>query len=170
MAATVIAAVAVVAALASLAWCAALAGRVRNLTTARGELSRMAAEGDLIRMAGVIESRIVALERADERLRMDDAAIADRLAHAVRHVGVVRFDALPGLAGMFSFSIALLDDARDGVVMTSIYGRAESRQYVKPIAGGVSDVPLTDEEAAAIDRAFGETQPAFAGERRPRRG
>jgi hypothetical protein len=167
VAATVIAALAVVAALAALAWCAALAGRIRQLTAVRGDLARLAAEGDLIRMAGIIESRLDTLDRADERLRMDDAALADRLAHAVRHVGVVRFDALPGLAGMFSFSIALLDDMRDGVVVTSIYGRAESRTYVKRVTGGVSDVALTDEETEAIGQAFGD-RPARNG--RPRRG
>lgn len=168
MAATAVAIVASLVALAALAWCVALARRVRELTAMRGELARMASDGDLIRMAGIIESRLVSLERADERLRMDDAALADRLAHAVRHVGVVRFDALPGLAGMFSFSIALLDDSRDGVVITSIYGRAESRIYVKPIANGSSDVPLTDEEKSAIAQAFGERAAVLAGEGRSR--
>jgi hypothetical protein len=170
VAATVIAAIAVVTALAALAWSAALAGRIRRLTAARGELSRMAAEGDLIRMAGIIESRLESLDRATERLQMDDAAIADRLSHAVRHVGVVRFDALPGLAGMFSFSIALLDDMRDGVIITSIYGRSESRTYVKRISAGTSDVALTDEETEAIAQAFGERQPVYGRDGRPRRG
>lgn len=166
MAATAVAAVAVFVALMALAWCAALARRVRELTSIRGELARMAADGDLMRMAGVIEQRLEALERADERLHRDDVALAEKVAHATRHVGVVRFDALPGLAGMFSFSVALLDDLRDGVVITSIYGRSESRQYVKPIEGGRSDVALTDEEAEAIARAFGEP----TGDGRPRRG
>jgi hypothetical protein len=163
--AVVLAAAGLVAALAALAWVAALAGRVRQLTAVRGELARMAADGDLIRMAGVIESRLDTLDRTSERLRMDDAAIADRLSHAVRHVGLVRFDALPGLAGMFSFSMALLDDVRDGVVITSIYGRADSRMYVKPIVGGISDVQLTDEEIEAVAQALGERQPV-GGRRR----
>lgn len=168
MAATVVAAVAVVLALAALAWSAALAGRMRKLTSMRGDLARMAAEGDLMRMAGIIQERLEALERADERLRMDDAAIAERLAHAVRHVGLVRFDALPGTSGMFSFSLALLDDSRDGVVVTSIYGRSEARIYVKPITNGSSDVQLTGEENDAVAQAFGERQPSFGRERRPR--
>lgn len=156
MAATAVAAVAVFVALVALAWCAALARRVRDLTSIRGDLARMAADGDLMRMAGIIEQRLEALERADEHLHRDDVALAEKVAHATRHVGVVRFDALPGLAGMFSFSVAMLDDMRDGVVLTSIYGRSESRQYVKPIEAGKSDVALTDEEADAIARAFGE--------------
>jgi hypothetical protein len=126
LAASIAAGVAVVLAVAALAWCFALARRMREVTAVRSELAKMAADGDLVRMAGVIETRVQALEQADERLRMDDAAIAERLGHAVRHVGLVRFDALPGLAGMFSFSLALLDDARDGVVMTSIYGDRKS--------------------------------------------
>lgn len=158
MSAIVLAVVGVVVAIAALAWVAALAGRVRELTAGRGELARMAADGDLIRMAGLIESRLDALDHTSERLRMDDAAIADRLSHAVRHVGLVRFDALPGLAGMFSFSLALLDDSRDGLVVTSIYGRSDSRMYVKAISGGVSDVPATEEETQAVAQALGDRQ------------
>ncbi len=158
MLALVLAVVGIIVALGALAWVAALAGRVRQLTGVRGELARMAADGDLVRMAGIIESRLDTLDRTSERLRMDDAAISERLSHAVRHVGLVRFDALPGLAGMFSFSMALLDDARDGVVVTSIYGRSDSRIYVKPIAGGASDVQLTEEEAGSVAQALGERQ------------
>jgi hypothetical protein len=164
--AIVLAVVAVVVALGALVWVAALAGRVRRLTTVRGEFARMAADGDLIRMAGVIESRLDALDRVSERLRMDDAAIAERLSHAVRHVGLVRYDALPGTSGMFSFSLALLDDARDGILVTSIYGRTDSRIYVKPVAGGVSDIPLTGEETEAVAEAFGGRQKAGIGGRR----
>jgi hypothetical protein len=160
--ALVVAIIALVVALAALAWAAGLAGRVREMTSARGELARMAAEGDLPRLAAVIESRLDALEKSDDRLRMDDGAIADRLSRAVRHVGLVRFDALPGLAGMFSFSLALLNDHRDGVVITSIYGRTDSRMYVKPVTDATSDVQLTDEETDAIAQALGE--------RRQRRG
>jgi hypothetical protein len=167
VAATVVAVVAVVVALAALAWCAALAGRVRKLTAMRGELARMASDGDLIRMAGIIEERLGTLERTDERLRMDDAALADRLAHAVRHVGLVRYDALPGTSGMFSFSLALLDDSRDGIVITSIYARTEARMYVKAIANGASDVQLTAEETDAVAEAFGERS-ATGRERRSR--
>jgi hypothetical protein len=158
----VIALIACVLALAALAWAAGLAGRVREMSASRGDLARMAAEGDLPRLASVIDARLDALEKADERLHMDDSALADRLSRSVRHVGLVRFDALPGLAGMFSFSLALLDDHRDGVVVTSIYGRTDSRMYVKPIADAASDVALTDEEADAIAQALGE--------RRQRRG
>jgi hypothetical protein len=158
----VVAVLALVVALAALAWTVGLAGRVREMSSARGEMARMAAEGDLPRLASAIEQRLESLERADERLGRDDAAIADRLSRSVRHVGLVRFDALPGLAGMFSFSLALLNDHRDGVVITSIYGRTDSRMYVKPVTDATSDVQLTDEETDAIAQALGE--------RRQRRG
>lgn len=158
--ALVLAVLALVLAVAALAWTAGLAGRVRTMGTARGDMARMAVDGDIPRLAAQIESRLEALERADERLRMDDSTISDRLSRAVRHVGLIRFDALPGLAGMFSFSLALLDDHRDGLLITSIYGRSDSRMYVKPVTEGDSDVPLTDEEADAIAAALGERRNA----------
>lgn len=159
---------AVLAALA-LAWCLAMGRRLREISRVRGEMARMAADGDLVRMAGLIDSRLDALEHADERLRLDDAALAERLSTAVRHIALVRFDALPGAAGMMSFSLALLDDRADGFVLTSIYGRGEYRMYAKPVTGGASDHAVTDEESAAIAQAMNDTAAIPVSERRPAR-
>jgi hypothetical protein len=117
------------------------------------ELTRLAAEGDIQGLAERVESRLAALEEADECRRADDAALAQRLERAVRHVGLVRFDAFDNTAGAQSFSLALLDDSGDGIVMTSIYGRGEYRVYAKPVADRIAG-RLTEEEREAIDSAF----------------
>jgi hypothetical protein len=114
----------------------------------------MAVEGDLAGFARSIDVRLRKLEEEDGHLRDDDAALAQRLSTAIRHVGLVRFDALPGDAGKQSFSIALLDDGADGAVLTSIYGRGEYRVYAKPVAGGSSQYSLADEEKTAISRGM----------------
>ncbi|WP_235857602.1 DUF4446 family protein [Paenibacillus albiflavus] len=49
-----------------------------------------------------------------------------------------------------SFSIAILDDMADGVVLTSIYGRDQNYIYAKPIQKGVSTYTLSPEEKEAI--------------------
>ena len=64
-----------------------------------------------------------------------DVVQAD-LADALRHVAVVRYDAFGDMGGRLSFSVALLDDAGDGLVLTSINGRTETRTYSKGVKGG----------------------------------
>lgn len=86
-------------------------------------------------------------------LRADVTAARADLSDALRHVAVVRYDAFGDMGGRMSFSAALLDDAGDGLVLTSINGRSETRTYAKGISGGVSEHALSPEEEEAIDRA-----------------
>jgi hypothetical protein len=72
------------------------------------------------------------------------------LADAIRHVSVVRYDAFADMGGRLSFSAAMLDDAGDGIVLTSINGRTETRSYAKGIKGGGSEHTLSPEEEQAI--------------------
>ncbi len=67
----------------------------------------------------------------------------------------MRFDAFEDMGGRLSFSAALLDGRGDGVVITSINGRQESRSYAKPVARGASVHNLSDEEQQAIQEALG---------------
>ena len=76
------------------------------------------------------------------------------LADAIRHVSVVRYDAFADMGGRLSFSAALLDDAGDGLVLTSINGRTETRSYAKGIKGGSSEHTLSPEEEQAITFAL----------------
>ena len=77
------------------------------------------------------------------------------LADAIRHVAVVRYDAFNDMGGRMSFSAALLDDAGDGVVISSINGRTETRTYAKGVKSGNSDAELSPEEVQAIGFARG---------------
>jgi uncharacterized protein YjiS (DUF1127 family) len=72
---------------------------------------------------------------------------------ALRDIGIVRYDALQEMAGQLSFSLALLNAKGDGVVLSSINGRAETRTYAKPIVAGQGDQPLSPEEAQAVHSA-----------------
>ena len=72
------------------------------------------------------------------------------VADALRHVAVVRYDAFRDMGGRMSFSAALLDDAGDGLVISAIHGRTETRSYAKGVKGGTSDQQLSPEERQAI--------------------
>lgn len=92
-----------------------------------------------------------------EALRADVANLADELRRtqrelqqAIRHVGIVRYDAFGDMGGRMSFSAALIDDHGNGFVISTIHARSESRSYVKEIRGGMAEVHLSPEESAAV--------------------
>lgn len=91
-------------------------------------------------------------ERLDA-LEADVAAVRSDLAQALRHVAVVRYDAFGDMGGRMSFSAAVVDDTGDGMVISSIHARGESRTYAKGIVGGDSEIVLTPEERQALDAA-----------------
>jgi len=86
-------------------------------------------------------------------LRQEVAALLDEAKDALRHLAVVRYDAFGDMGGHLSWSLALLDDGGDGVVLTSIHGRSEARTYAKSVSGWASEQQLSPEELEAIDRA-----------------
>lgn len=95
--------------------------------------------------------------------------LARVLAGAVQRVALVRYDAFEDMGGQLSFSLALLDEHGDGVVISSIYGRNEDRVYAKAVKGGVSSHALSPEEEEAVRRAMTSKPPFMGGGRRPRR-
>ena len=88
-----------------------------------------------------------------ERTRTQVESLRVDLADAIRHVAVVRYDAFNDMGGRMSFSAALLDDAGDGLVVSSINARTETRTYAKGVKGGVSDAILSPEEEQVIGYA-----------------
>ena len=94
-------------------------------------------------------------ELRDEVADLDRLLVHTRteLAQALRHVSVVRYDAFGDLGGRFSFSAAMLDDSGDGLILTSIHGRTETRTYIKGINGGKPDIELSPEESESLKLA-----------------
>ncbi|MFC7495711.1 MULTISPECIES: DUF4446 family protein [unclassified Nocardioides] len=94
-----------------------------------------------------------ALPEDVQGLRQEVAALRREGTDALRHLAVVRYDAFGDMGGHLSWSVALLDDDGDGVVLTSIHGRSDARTYAKSISGWTCDQQLSPEELEAIDRA-----------------
>lgn len=80
--------------------------------------------------------------------KLDDAAL-----RSIQKVGVVRFNPFEESGGNQSFSIALLDQKDDGVVISSYHAKDATRVYAKPIKNGESKYPLSKEEGEAIKQA-----------------
>jgi hypothetical protein len=97
-----------------------------------------------------------ALPEDVQGLREEVAALRLDSGDALRHLAMVRYDAFGDMGGKLSWSLALLDDHANGVVVTSIHGRSDGRTYAKSISGGQCDQPLSPEETDAIGHARGE--------------
>jgi hypothetical protein len=72
---------------------------------------------------------------------------------AIQKVGIVRFNPFKEMGGNQSFSIALLDDNDNGLIITSLYTKEGNRIYGKPIKQGQSEYLLSSEEKEAMEKA-----------------
>ena len=91
--------------------------------------------------------------RASERMAQMEAAfdgIDGRSRRGLQHIGLVRFNPFEDTGSDQSFAIALLDDDRDGIVISSLHGRSNTRIFAKPVTNGSSPHNLSDEETQAI--------------------
>ena len=86
-------------------------------------------------------------------LRQEVAALRAEAAGSFRHLGIIRYDAFGDVGGRLSWSLALLDDSGDGVVLTAIHGRSEARSYAKSVSGWRSEQQLSPEEDEAVASA-----------------
>lgn len=106
-------------------------------------------------MIGCIDStKAVADENA--RLWEENKAIKELLSQALTRVAVVRFRAFENMGSDLSYAVAMLDSHNNGVVMSSIFAREDSRSYVKPIVNGTSSYTMTKEEEDALRQAMGK--------------
>src|SRR3989338_1419809 len=86
-------------------------------------------------------------------LKNQVSSLESALPKDIRRVGLVRYNPFSDTGGDQSFVLALLNDYKDGVVVTSLYGREVNRIYAKPIQKGDSTYQLTAEEKTAIENA-----------------
>ncbi|MEW8957050.1 DUF4446 family protein [Clostridium sp.] len=126
---------------------------------------------------GKLESKYRRLMRGTNNKNLEDAIIAylDKVDNAndianecnkridyidskvkgcLQKVAVVRYKAFEDVGSDLSFSISLLNENNDGVILTGIFGRNESTCYAKPVDKGISRYDLSDEEQQALKEAM----------------
>jgi hypothetical protein len=134
--------------------------RLRRAIRAYRDLVRGQDGGTLHdRLVGSAEQAVRATDRMNEMEAMH-AVIDQRTRRSLQHIGLVRFNPFDDTGSDQSFAIALLDDQRDGIVLSSLHGRTNTRLFAKPVADGASPHNLSDEETQAIRIAVEGTRPA----------
>ena len=98
--------------------------------------------------------RVVGLEEDRSIQGKSLRELERKLSYAVQRVGMVRFNAFSDAGGELSFAVAMLDVEGNGVVLSSIYGRAEARVYGKSVIRGKTSMHLSAEEQSAIEQAM----------------
>jgi hypothetical protein len=102
---------------------------------------------------GALERDAAASAAAREaELRRIDAL--EKIARTeVPRIGFVRYNAFSDVGSDLSYALALLTREGDGVVLSSIYSREDTRTYGKAVAGFKPAADSSEEELAAIAKA-----------------
>ncbi len=107
-----------------------------------------------------LESLILAIQENLKSIEAENLTASNEIKElqqlsrlAIQKIGLVRYSPFADGGGNYSFSLALLNHTQSGILITNMYGRQQSRVYVKEILQGKSDIVLTQEEQTAIHNA-----------------
>lgn len=97
---------------------------------------------------------------ADQQKQLDKTqTIIDTIKTAsqnhIQKIGLVRFNPFEETGGKHSFSVSLLDNLKNGLVLTSLHARDKTRWYAKQVIKGTAlEHKLNEEEKQAIKNAY----------------
>jgi hypothetical protein len=111
-------------------------------------------KADLVDFAVSLQGRIDDLHKAVDEVAAALGRVDRRVDDTVSKTAIVRYDAYEQSGGHQSASVAMLDSARTGVVLSAIQGRDYARIYVKELDRGRASVALSPEELEAVERAM----------------
>ena len=124
-----------------------LNAKIRSIFKGSGSL-------DLEKVLLYLQVRDEVSKNEIETLKKRLEIIEEELPKDIRRVGLVRYNPFSDTGGDQSFALALLDEHKNGVVISSLYGREMNRVYAKRIEkGGSAKHQLTEEEKQAIEQA-----------------
>ena len=126
-------------------WVLMLSKRIRKMMLGKGVQS--------------LESTIVETNTLSKKMetyyKKHDSQIINlekKLQTSIQKISVVRFDALSDTGGKQSFALGLLDNHKNGVVISSMYTRNHVNIFAKEIINGESKHKLTQEEQEVISQ------------------
>lgn len=100
-----------------------------------------------------IQHELTGLKEHDGKQKKQIEMILQRLQTMKSHLGFVRYNAFAQQGSELSFSLAILDEEQDGIVLTGIHSREDSHLYAKPVEKGQSSYALSPEEKTVIGQA-----------------
>lgn len=120
----------------------------------RRRLGGVPADGDVLGLLRTLDKDLDRVEAVVADLGPRLAEVERELPKALSRTGVVVYDAFGDIAGNLSRSIALLDAAGNGVVISLLVGRSETLFYTKQVRARRGLEELSPEEAEAVAQAM----------------
>ena len=129
----------------------------RSDAVLRRRLRRLIGDGEGLGLDELLDKQFGRLDTVAERVEALNRLhheLEALLQHSIQKVGVIRFNTFADTGGDQSFAVALLDAQGNGVVLSSLHGRADTRIFAKQVQAGRSKHALSDEEQDAIRKAL----------------
>ncbi|WP_281883283.1 DUF4446 family protein [Paenibacillus sp. YYML68] len=101
-----------------------------------------------------LQGRSKQLEQQSEKADQAISSIRQDLKKLKAHIGVMRYNAFGDSGSDLSFSVAIVDQELNGVVISGIHNREETYVYAKPLEQGRSKYTLSPEEREAVSRSL----------------
>lgn len=102
----------------------------------------------------ILESLLKKFSKSEEKLLSLEKTVSDLSTDNLKNVanvGLVRYNPFEDTGGDQSFSLAILDRCKNGVVVSSLHGRSGTRIYSKGVKAADKDLhELSKEEKEAI--------------------
>ncbi|MFC5653189.1 DUF4446 family protein [Paenibacillus solisilvae] len=130
-----------------------LGNRLKRIKQNFNEFMNGTGVEDLEQIIISMKERISQREASHEKLKLSVEAIAERMKNKKGNVGFLRYNAFAEKGNDLSFSIAVVDDQEDGMVLSGLHSRDQTFVYAKPVKQGESQYTLTPEEKEAITQA-----------------
>lgn len=90
------------------------------------------------------------LDGQDARMKL----LSHRVLTGLSHRSFLSYNAFEGTVGKRSYSMCLLDDYKNGFILTGLFGVDRSMNYGKIVLGGKSDTELSPEEEIVLGEAL----------------
>ncbi|NOU94754.1 DUF4446 family protein [Paenibacillus sp. LMG 31456] len=110
--------------------------------------SSISVEGALIELQEKVASSNTTIDGVQQQIQL----IVEQMKTMKSKIGIYRYNAFAESGSDLSFSLAIVDEHIDGVVISGIHNREETYVYAKPLTKGQSQYPLSPEEKEAINR------------------
>ncbi len=134
---------------------------LRRLSELEARLSLVTRGADGEDLAGVLEAhldKVYAVAHRQDQLDERAAGLEQQARRTVQGVGLVRFNNFDDTGGNQSFAMALTDTDGNGIVLSSLHARNQTRLYAKGVAAGTPEGALSAQESEALRLALARAQ------------
>src|SRR3989344_7254665 len=90
-----------------------------------------------------LEKNISDLEKAKEEIKEELVVVNQKLKKSIRGIETIRFNPFPDQGSNQSFAIGIVNEEKDGEVISSLYSRERMSIFAKPVKGGESTYELS---------------------------